>query len=225
MIAQPKAALLVSILVATLVLVMGDDTATVRQRLLDLLCMPPPGQLPGVIAEAGRFEQKLLPNGTWPDINYNDSTDRAVWQTSQHLNRVTTMAQAVSAGAGGTALVNSTRLALGWWSRVDPQNVNWWYDIIFVPQAYSSIYLLLGVAPTAQAAGFPSPPELTAGLRNMFRAAWWNASLGYEVSGANLAWMLQVGRLRVRVLQSDSLALDLVRSHLVPTILLCRRSS
>lgn len=25
----------------------------------------------------------------------------------------------------------------------------------------------------------------------MFRAAWWNASLGYETTGANLAWMIQ----------------------------------
>lgn len=180
------------VLAALVVRVLADDMATVRGRLLDLLCMPLPGALPGVIAQAARYEAHLLPNGTWPDINYNDPNDRAVWQTEQHLDRVTSMAQAVSAGAGGPSLVNATRLALGWWSRADPQNVNWWWDIVKVPQTYSIVNLLLGVAPLAQAAGFPSPAELDAGLRDMFRAAWWNASLGYEVSGANLAWMLQV---------------------------------
>jgi hypothetical protein len=67
-----------------------------------------------------------------------------------------------------------------------------WFNIIWVPQTYATIYLLLGSSPAAVAGGFPTPAELSAGLRDMFRAAWWNASLGYEVSGANLAWMLQV---------------------------------
>jgi hypothetical protein len=103
----------------------SDDMATVRERLLSLLCLPLPGQIPGVIAQAGRYESHLLPNGTWPDIDYNDPGDRAVWKTAQHLDRVVSMAQAAAVGAGGGTLANATRLALGWWSTADPQNSNW----------------------------------------------------------------------------------------------------
>ena len=179
-------------LIFALASALGDDVYTVRQRLLGLLCLPPVDMFGQVSEQAIRYEGLLLPNGTWPDINYTDPTDRAVWKTAQHLSRVITMSQAVAIGSGGPTLVSATRLALGWWSSADPQNLNWWWDIISVPQSYSSIFLLLGSSPLAAAAGFPTGDELSAGLRNMFRAAWWNASLGYEVSGTNLVWMLQV---------------------------------
>lgn len=71
---------------------------------------------------------------------------------------------------------NATRKAVLLWSTQDFQNSNWWWDIISVPQTYSCAYLMMAAAP--QTYDFPSAFEQSKGLEIMFRAAWWNASLG-----------------------------------------------
>jgi chondroitin AC lyase len=176
----------------------GDpDIAAVRQRLLDELCYPPLAStnLTAYAAQAARWAAALRPNGTWADVNYTDSGDRADWLADAHVVRTAALASAAvwpaSPLAGDGALYNASRAALRAWSALDPQNVNWWWDIISLPQAYGCIYLVLGAAPDAQRAGFPDAWELARGYEVSFRAAWWNASLGYEVTGANRAWMIQ----------------------------------
>ena len=174
----------------------ADDLATVRQRLLDLLCYPSlSSNITALAAEAKTYAANLLPNATWPDIDYNDYNDRADWKTDAHIVRTNVLVQASSWPAsplyGDVAIFNASRRALLTWSQQDWQNSNWWWDIISLPQAYSCRYLMMGVAPQPARSDFPTDFERSKGLEIMFRATWWNASLGYEVTGANLAWMIQ----------------------------------
>lgn len=170
-----------------------DDFDTVRQRLLSLLCYASVNSLPSVVNDALIFSDRLLPNNTWADINYTDYMDRTIWNTSNHLSRVMMMTQAVSDPRspqyGNASLVNSTRRAYSYWYTTDPQNLNWWFDIIFVPQLFGCITLMLGELPSSF--NFPNPIEANKSLEFTYRAAWWNSSLGYETTGANLDWMMQ----------------------------------
>jgi chondroitin AC lyase len=183
------------------VLVGADPVADVRQRLLDLLCLPSPAvNASALAAQAAGYAAALLPNGTWADVDYHDAQDRAIWKTIVHLQRALAMLEATvwppSPVVGDARIFNASRAALLTWSEQDWSSDNWWWDIVNVPQQYSCAYLLLGTAPPQLQAGFPSSFERAKGLEIMLRAAWWNASLGYEVTGANLAWMVQVQLVR-----------------------------
>ena len=184
----------------------GDDTATVRQRMLEAFCWPPswagsPPALAAGAAEARAHAAALLPNCTWPDVNYDDPQDRTIWATAVHSQRVQLMAAALSfAGSpafNDAALFDATRCALGAWLRADWTNQNWWWTILETPQTIAASVLMLDVLPPAAGrAPFPSAAEAAAALSITLRAAWWNASLGYIVTGANLAWMVQAQLLR-----------------------------
>ena len=184
----------------------GDDTATVRQRMLEAFCWPPswagsPPALAAGAAEARAHAAALLPNCTWPDVNYDDPQDRTIWATAVHSQRVQLMAAALSfAGSpafNDAALFDATRCALGAWLRADWTNQNWWWTILEPPQTIAASVLMLAVLPPAAGrAPFPRAAEAAAALSITLRAAWWNASLGYIVTGANLAWMVQAQLLR-----------------------------
>lgn len=183
----------------------ADDVATIRERMLELYGWPKPltpETIANLSSSALSLASRLLPNGTWPDVNYNDSNDRTIWATSQHMNRVSLMAAALSVQQSpvydNDALFNSTRLALLTAYQQDWQNSNWWWDIIFMPQIHSISFLMLDLLPkdVPNRPAFPSEFELSKALEFTFRAAWWNASLGYEVTAANLAWMVQAQLLR-----------------------------
>lgn len=82
-------------------------------------------------AAAAQFAASLLPNGTWPDIDYADKT-RGAWKTDAHLSRVESMAQALAAsstsgGEKNAVLLNATVSALGLWLEKDFRNPNWWF--------------------------------------------------------------------------------------------------
>jgi hypothetical protein len=137
----------------------------------------------------------IASNGTWPDIVYTDSADRTAWKAAAHTGRVQALAAAVS--MPGHALHRDARAfatarrALAGWLRLDPPNTNWWWIILQSPQTLSASTLMLSLVGNVSSPAFPTAAELELGLSFMFRAAWWNASLGYEVTGANLAWMMQ----------------------------------
>ena len=174
---------------------LSDDVETVRARILSELLWAPGSPLASA-ADAAAWASTLIDsNGTWPDITYDDPSDRTVWKAAAHTSRVQALAAAVaqpghalyrSAGAFATA-----RCALAGWLALDPQNTNWWWIILQSPQTLSASYLLLSTVGDVPSAAFPSAAELARGLVFMYRAAWWNESLGYEVTGANLAWMMQ----------------------------------
>lgn len=164
----------------------------VRARLLAAFCYVPARALNSSAAEALALARSLQPNHTWPDVNYNDPHDRALWQTLAHLSRtqllVAAWATPGSPVRGVGALASAARNALAWWLEADPHNDNWWFNLIGVPQAVANIFLLLSAG---NATAWPSPWDVERGMMIMFRSAWWNASLGYETTGANLAWMVQ----------------------------------
>jgi hypothetical protein len=41
----------------------GDDMSTLKARVLDQLCWPSSGALPGIVAQAKAFSASMLPNG------------------------------------------------------------------------------------------------------------------------------------------------------------------
>jgi hypothetical protein len=176
----------------------GNDVATVRQRLLTTLWWN--GNATATAHAAWDLAATLLPNKTWPDINYDDPGDRSVWLTFSHITRVVTMCAAVSNPASpafnASGIIGPIRNALAFWLEMDFQNDNWWFNMIGVPQQVSGAFLMLQVTPGAVSGGFPSPWDVTRGYTIMYRAQWWNASLGYIVDGANLAWMMQVQLVR-----------------------------
>jgi hypothetical protein len=185
---------------------LSDDVDTVRQRMLEAFGWPAswassPPALAAAATEARALAAALLPNCTWPDVDYNDPQDRTIWGTAVHSQRVQLMA-AVLSRAGSPAynedgLFDKARCALGAWFENDWFNENWWWYLLQTPQTIATSVLMLDTLPPAAGrASFPSADELAAALKITFRAAWWNSSLGYIVTGANLAWMVQAQLLR-----------------------------
>jgi len=172
----------------------ADDVATVRARVLAELLWAPGAPL-ATPAEAAAWAASLRANGTWPDIVYDDPADRTNWKAAAHTARVQALAAAVARPGGAlfrdAASFGAARRALAGWLALDPPCDNWWWTILQSPQTLSASYLLLSLVGDAAAPPFPTADELELGLTFMYRAAWWNASLGYEVTGANLAWMMQ----------------------------------
>jgi chondroitin AC lyase len=182
----------------------ADDVAIVRERMLQLYAFPSLVSSPNLTSTAASalaLAARLLPNGTWADVNYNDFNDRAIWATSTHTARVQFMSSILAFKASpvynDAGLFNSTRLALNAWLKNDWRNANWWFTILQTPQTIALSVLLLDTLPPAETREpFPSQAELDAALAIVFRAAWWNSSLGYIVTGANLAWLVQAQLLR-----------------------------
>ena len=184
----------------------GDDTATVRLRMLETYGWPASwadaGSLAAGVKQARGYAARLLPNGTWPDVNYDDPQDKTIWLTAEHTGRVQLMAAALSRPGSpafnDAELFNSTRRALNAWFRLDPYAANWWWYILETPQTIAASFLMLDIMPplVGQREPFPTDFELGSALNITFRAAWWNASLGYIVTGANLAWLVQAQLLR-----------------------------
>jgi len=103
-----------------------DPIDDVRQRLLDLLCLPSPvTNASALAAGADALQHSLRPNGTWADVDYDDPQDRALWRTYAHLERTATMIQAatwpLSPLYAQPSLFNASRRALLTWSELDPQ--------------------------------------------------------------------------------------------------------
>jgi chondroitin AC lyase len=163
-----------------------DDIQIVKQRLLVQL-WPAESAIQGVAAAAAGFQQALNASCYWPDINYYDQ-NRAVWLTINHLSRVTTMVQALSApyspSYNHSDLGKATVCALNVWLTRQWTNPNWWYQAIGVPQSISGIFVMLGTDRL-------DALQVQQGVQLMLEAAWWSLPFG-EATGANLIWELQV---------------------------------
>ncbi|CAN5497417.1 hypothetical protein BH09VER1_BH09VER1_43060 [soil metagenome] len=97
--------------------------------------------------EQVRTWMKLLtPEGTWPDVNYEDHTG-GYWRAMDHLTRLKKMCLAYTATEGplqgDSALSTAIHSALGHWLKKDYSNPNWWHNEIGVPRELSAILLLL----------------------------------------------------------------------------------
>ena len=188
--------------ISLLPLVIADDIETLRERMLVTYGWPSNTTLVinQTAIQALSYASTLNSSGLWPDINYNDYNDRTIWATAIHMNRVSTMSAALSITSSPVynldSLFLSTRLALNAWYKGDWKNSNWWWDILEQPQIHSITFLMLDSLPKNNTREFPSEYVLERATNFSLRATWWNASLGYEVTAANLAWMVQAQLLR-----------------------------
>jgi len=162
-----------------------NDTATIHNRVLELMIWPPRDQISDTIQSALSYTEALNSSCYWPDVNYTDK-NIVLWNTAEHMYRITTMLQALT--VKGSTVRNNTRLrsaahcALNVWLVNDWKNPNWWYNDIKIPLQATSQLLMLGDNATSF--------EIEKIKEISFRAAWWNR--GNDDSGANLVWMIQI---------------------------------
>ena len=89
---------------------------------------------------------KLLPNGSWPGIDYA-SKQRGSWPTVLHLSYINTFSKAYQ--KPGSAFYHDLKMretilkALNYWLDNDFQCPNWWYPEIGVPMQLAPILILM----------------------------------------------------------------------------------
>ena len=155
----------------------NTDLATIRDRYVASLL---PASVDAIHAQAAKFSDSLRPDGSWADVDYT-GTDRAVWVTCDHLERVAVMARSArlkrNAGQPDEALVAKTLLALQYWTGKDYKNSNWWWNEIHVPQLMGEIGNVLA-------------PQIPAGevdkMTTIMKRSDWEHGPKHTWSGANL---------------------------------------
>ena len=116
------------------------DMEIIRERVLR------PYNTPVGINRILQIVDPIRPDGSWPDIDYND-LDRANWIAPDHLSNLRLMAQAYTAKSseqrGNPDLAKAIHASLNYWLANDFQNPNWWFNEIGVPRALAPILLML----------------------------------------------------------------------------------
>ena len=199
----------------------GGDAAVVKRRLVAEM-LPVLNQQAAAVKAAEALAATLLPNGTFPDINYHEFR-RAGWPMVAHLGRVSTMAAAWRGANNGSAtptlapLLSKTLSALDVWLTKDWKNPNWYDNEIGVPRQMGNIGLLL--QPALSAADATKMTEI------MARADWKGSGTVSHPkwTGANLLDMLKI-QIHRGVFANDSNALAQVISRAFPFLLNTRNS-
>ncbi len=161
----------------------NDDIAIIRQRVLELMIWPTDDNIPVTVKNALLYTRTLNSSCYWPDINYEDK-GIVIWSTATHMNRITTMLQALT--VKGSTVHNDTKIrsavhcALNVWLTNDWKNPNWWFNQINTPLQATGQLLMLGDNTTSF--------EVDKIKEISFRADWWNSR---GDTGANLVWMIQ----------------------------------
>ena len=162
---------------------LNDDIAIIRQRVLKRMIWPPDDDIASVVQSALTYTHTLNTSCYWPDINYYDK-NIVVWDAAKHMDRVTTMLQALT--VNGSTIHNSTQIrsaahcALNVWLTNDWQNPNWWFNQINTPLQATGQLLMLGDDTTSF--------EIEKIKEISYRANWW---IHPDDTGANLIWMIQ----------------------------------
>jgi chondroitin AC lyase len=95
-----------------------------------------------VVQAAAKDASSLGMDGSWADINYND-TNRADWAAADHLQRLLVMAKSSqlhrATGAADRGLDSAVLRGFRYWLDRDLQNSNWWWNEIGVPQLVGEI--------------------------------------------------------------------------------------
>ncbi len=154
---------------------------TVRERMVRSVIPTAVDQLRGLDYAAHDFAKKLSPDGSWPNINYND-TARTRWQVGQHLDRLLLMSKAYrvarDAGKADAPLKEKIDLAFAHWLDHDYKNSNWWWNEIGTPQLLGETLLLL--SPEI------AKPQLDKAIAILKRADW------NKWTGQNLIWGTEI---------------------------------
>lgn len=138
----------------------GSDLDTVTARLIRQMVSAGAGDckdaqhcassLPAAPAAARRDAAALTVAGSWPDVNYSDTTRTGGWSPHLHLDRMVNLAAVVRAANGSSAveaveaaaLIGPTTQAIKFWLQTDPRSDNWWWDDLRVPWRVASTALL-----------------------------------------------------------------------------------
>ncbi|MGJ4845403.1 polysaccharide lyase family 8 super-sandwich domain-containing protein [Leifsonia sp. Le1] len=98
-------------------------------------------------------------DGSWSDVNYQDTTSSAngkTWDAYKALYRMVAIAQAYrdpsAKGHGDAKLIDAEQRALAYWDAVNPGNTNWWETEIGESIAMGRISIFVGDALTPDAA-------------------------------------------------------------------------
>ncbi|WP_374009105.1 polysaccharide lyase family 8 super-sandwich domain-containing protein [Leifsonia sp. LS-T14] len=98
-------------------------------------------------------------DGSWSDVNYQDTTSSAngkTWDAYKALYRMVAIAQAyrdkTAKGFQDARLIDSEQRALAYWDQVNPGNTNWWETEIGESIAMGRISIFLGDALSPDAA-------------------------------------------------------------------------
>ena len=122
----------------------------------------------------------LLPNGSWPDIDYKERST-ADWKLVQHLRNVATLARAYrspeSKLQGDESLRGAVLRSLDYWLSHDFRNPNWWWYPISVPLNLLPPVLLV-------------EKELSAEQRSRALRILQRAKIG--MTGQNLIWVAEI---------------------------------
>ncbi|MHB9031152.1 MAG: polysaccharide lyase family 8 super-sandwich domain-containing protein, partial [Candidatus Latescibacterota bacterium] len=116
------------------------DLEILRQRIFDSIKGPVnPDQ-------AAKLLASLRPDGTFPNVPYDDAGP-GNWRAAAHLSQALPLARRYAAlGENSPERVRLREAifqALDYWLGKDPQNSNWWWNVIGVPGTLSQIYILL----------------------------------------------------------------------------------
>jgi chondroitin AC lyase len=162
---------------------LADDFKLVHDRTRALFV----STAPATIAAARAALSSQNATCFWPDIDYFDRS-RAVWQPATHIQRLSTMAQALTSYGSplfdDAALAKGLHCGLSVWLTRKPRfsSANWWWAWIGEELTLQPIYLLLGANRT-------TPEEAASFYAFSLSSAWWEDTWG---GGDNLSDMLRV---------------------------------
>ncbi len=124
------------------------DLLSIRRRMLEDF-LPGPGQegpSEKIVKSAKAHLKSLGKDGAWADINYTQQI-RSAWNASTHISRIYAMAKAYRIKGG--ALFKDPDLKLGiqksleaWYTK-NPQNENYWWNAIGIPNSLGPALLLM----------------------------------------------------------------------------------
>ncbi|MDZ7722351.1 MAG: polysaccharide lyase family 8 super-sandwich domain-containing protein [candidate division KSB1 bacterium] len=168
----------------------ADDLQVLKSRILD--------PLQNARVDTDQVQRLITaqqPEGSWPSIDYSDST-RSGWKLNQHLYNLTKLTLAYRSDRsplqGQPELRRAVHAALNDWLQHDYQNPNWWHNVIGVPRSLSSLFLLLQSELDSV--------QLSKGIEILKRA-----ELG--MTGQNLVWVAGV-TINRGILQNDLALVD-----------------
>jgi chondroitin AC lyase len=138
-----------------------------------------PPVVAAITAQAPWLVATQRADGSWPDVDYADSTDLSAWNASTALQRALMLGVAAHGAAASTAagFCNASVLATRYWIARAPKNANWWWSQL---GEISSVARALLLCPDGAAAAAAAAPDgLFSRTTEADVAAW---------PGANRVW-------------------------------------
>ncbi|MCY2952839.1 MAG: polysaccharide lyase 8 family protein [Planctomycetota bacterium] len=168
------------------------DLQIVKQR-IDRSLLPDGGRGAAVVQAARGHLRALRADGSWGDIDYADKSP-AIWKPQAHLSRLVTLAKAYRAGGLEAGAKERILGALDYWTKLDPQCSNWWYNQIGSPMQMGDFLILMAKELSAE--------QIAAGVKILKRATW------EKWTGQNLVWGTSVQIVRGCVENSPAVAAE-----------------